>query len=158
MLDKITVLVQKDRDSRAIRSQIVESKGVACEEAIEAALRGVNEFGHWGKIIIKADGENAVKALEDEVLRRLDTGGFASQPDAHEHESNGSIENGVKIFKGLFRARLIALEKKIDAHIRIGHPVIAWLVEFVGDVLTKYMVGLDGKTAYEAIWEAARST
>ena len=111
------------------------------------ALRGINEFGHRGKLIIKADGENAVKALKDEVLRRLETGGFATRPIAHEHESNGSIENGVKIFKSLFRVRLIALEKKIDVHIPIDHPVTACLVEFVGDVLTKYMVGLDGKTA-----------
>ena len=37
--DKVTVLLQKDRDSRAIRALIVESKGVACEEAVEAALR-----------------------------------------------------------------------------------------------------------------------
>ena len=47
---------------------------------------------------------------------------------------------------------LIAREKKIDAHIPIEHPVIAWLVEFVGDVLTKYLVGLDGKTAYERLF------
>ena len=35
--DKITVLLQKDRDSRAIRTQVLESMGVACEEAVEAA-------------------------------------------------------------------------------------------------------------------------
>ena len=73
-------LLQKERDSKAIRSQIVESKGVKCEEEIEAALRGIREFGHHGKIALKADGENAVKALKGEVLRRLDGGGFSIQP------------------------------------------------------------------------------
>ena len=99
--DKITVLLQKDRDSRAM-TQVLESKGVACEEAVEAALRGINEFGHRGKIILKADGEPALKALREQVLRRMDGGGLAAQPVAHEHESNGSVENGVKMFKGLF--------------------------------------------------------
>ena len=150
--DKITVLFQKDRASKAIRSQIVESKGVKCEEAIEAALRGIREFGHHGKIALKADGENAVKALKGEVLRRLDGGGFSIQPPAHEHESNGGVENGVKIFKGLFRVRLLALERNIDAHITINHSILWWLVEFVGDLASKYLVGVDGKTVYERLF------
>ena len=110
--DKITVLVQKDRESRAIRSQVVGSKGVVKDEAIDAALRGVREFGHLGKVILKADGEPAIKALKEEVLRRLECGGFSTRPAAHEHESNGSIENGVKAFKGLFRVHLLAFERK----------------------------------------------
>ena len=150
--DKITVLFQKDRASKAIRSQIVESKGVKCEEAIEAALRGIREFGHHGKIALKADGENAVKALKGEVLRRLDGGGFSIQPPAHEHESNGGVENGVKIFKGLFRVRLLALERNIDAHIPIDHSILCWLVEFVGDLVSKYLIGVDGKTGCERLF------
>ena len=77
--DKITVLLQKDRDSRA---QVLESKGVACEEAVEAALRGINKFGHRGKIILKADGEPALKALREQILRRMNGGGLAAQPRA----------------------------------------------------------------------------
>jgi len=68
---------------------------------------------------------------------------------AYEHESNGSIENGVRAFKGLFRVHLLALDRKLGTQIPIDHPIVAWLVEFVGDVLTKYLVGLDGKTGYE---------
>ena len=150
--DKIIVLLQKDRDSRAIRTQVLESKGVACEEAVEAALREIDEFGHGGKIILKADGEPALKALREQVLRRMDGGGLAAQPVAHEHESYGSVENGVKIFKGLFRVHLIALEKKISSHIPIDHPILSWLVEFVGDILTKYLQGADGQTAYERLF------
>ena len=122
--DKVTVLLQKDRESRAIRSQVVESKGVTCEEAGAAALRGINEFGHRGKIIIKADGENTVKALQDEVLWRLDMGGFASQPVAREHESNGAVENGVKIF--------------IDAKAQLS--LLGTEMDFVKDVLNSEFV------------------
>ena len=45
-------------------------------------------------------------------------GGFSTQPVAYEHESNGSIENGVKAFKGLFRVHLLALDRKLGAQIR----------------------------------------
>ena len=64
---KITVFLQKDRDSKAIRSKTVVSKGVKCKEAIEASLRGIREFGHYGKIALRADGENEVKALKGEL-------------------------------------------------------------------------------------------
>ena len=33
-----------------------------------------------------------------------------------------------------------------------GHPVTAWLVEHVADVLTKHLVGSDGHTAYERLF------
>ena len=151
-LETRAVLLKKDRDSRAIRTQVLESKGVACEEAVEAALRVINEFGHRGKIILKADAEPACKALREQVLRRMDGGGLAAQPVAHEHKSNGSVENGVKIFQGLFRVHLIALEKEISSHIPIDHPILSWLVEFVGENLTKYLQGADGKTAYERLY------
>ena len=35
---------------------------------------------------------------------------------------------------------------------RCEHPVIAWLVEHVADVLTKYMVGRDGHSAFERLF------
>ena len=111
--DKIAVLLQEDRDSKAIRQQLVESKGLKREEAIEAALRSIRESGHRRKIALKAESENAVMALKGEVSRRLDGGGFPVHPAAHEHESNGGVENSVKIFNGLFRVHFLALEQKI---------------------------------------------
>ena len=40
-----------------MRAQAVEAKGVVVEEAVVAALREIHEFGHRGKIILKAGGE-----------------------------------------------------------------------------------------------------
>ena len=48
--DKIAVLLPKDCDSKAIPSQIVESKGVQCEEVIEAALRVSASSAITGKL------------------------------------------------------------------------------------------------------------
>ena len=72
---------------------------------------------------------------------------------AHEHESNGSVENGVNMFKGLFRVHLVSLEKKkISSHIPIDHPNLSWFVKFVGDILTKYLQGAGGKTTHEPLF------
>ncbi len=32
------------------------------------------------------------------------------------------------------------------------HPVMIWLVENVADVVTKYLQGADGRTAYERLF------
>ncbi len=47
---------------------------------------------------------------------------------------------------------LAALERKIGAKFPSGHPVLTWLVEHVTDIITKYMVGIDGKTGYERLF------
>ena len=83
-------------------------------------------------------------------------GGLAAQLFAHEHEPNEFVENGVKIFKGLFLFHLIAHVKKISSHIPIDHPILSWLVEFVGDILTKYLQGADGETAHERLFGLKR--
>ena len=37
------------------------------------------------------------------------------------------------------------------------HPVFPWLVEHAGDLLTKYSIGRDGRTAYERLKEKKAS-
>mgnify|MGYP000450192630 CR=1 FL=1 len=69
-----------------------------------------------------------------------------------ESASNGGIEGAVKIVKGLLRVHLAALERKIGAKFPSGHPVLTWLVEHVTDILSKYAVGVDGKTSYERLF------
>ena len=61
---------------------------------------------------------------------------------AHEHESNGGAGKRGQDLPKHFRVRLLALQRKIDARIPINHPSLSWLVEFVGDVASKYLVGV----------------
>ena len=69
-----------------------------------------------------------------------------------ESASNGGIAGGVRIFKGLLRVHLAALERRIGAKFPSNHLVLTWLVEHVGNVISKYMVGVDGKTSYERLF------
>ena len=49
------------------------------------------------------------------------------------------------------RAMLLALERRLDAKIPVTHKVVTWLVEHAADILNKFAVGIDGRTAYERI-------
>jgi hypothetical protein len=148
----MTVLILKDRESRAVRAWTMRNKGVCFEEAAFRAMEGIKAFGHTNKILVKVDNEPALKALRDEVIKLLEQQAIPVAPPAKESESNGAIENGVKLFKGLLRVHLQALERKIDGYIPSSHPVMAWLVEHVSDVITKYLQSSDGKTGYQRLF------
>ena len=42
-----------------------------------------------------------------------------------------------------------ALQNLLGVAFGAQHPVTAWLVEHAGDLISKYHVGVDGKTSYE---------
>ena len=147
-----TILILKDRESRAVRVWTMRFKGVCTDEAAMRAAEGIRALGHSGKIIIKVDNMPALKALRVEVIKKLEHGAIPSAPPVKESESNGAVENGVKLFKGVLRVHLMALERKIEGYIPSSHPIMAWLVEHVADVLTKYLQGSDGKTGYQRLF------
>lgn len=148
----VPILVMKHRQSRAIRCWVVPRKGALEIVAAEVAQRGIRDFGITGPVIIKSDGEGPILALRRRVQALHPGEALEQGPAAYEHESNGVIENGNKLGKGLLRVHLLSLERKLGGHITCTHPVFAWLTEFVGDAITKYLVGKDGKTPYERLY------
>ena len=153
-VDTTTLLVMKDRDSRAIRAWVVPVKGVGSDmrHAVSRAVEGVHELGHRGPVVLKTDNEAALLALREAIMAELHEGAIPVQPVPGESESNGVTESGVRLFKGLLRVHLAALERKAEVIFPSEHPVTAWLVEHVSDVLSKYLVGADGHTAYERLF------
>ena len=127
-------------------------KGVVEEEAAQRAIEGIRSFGYRQKILLKVDNERALKSLREAATTQLAGGGIPIEPLPGESASNGGVENGVKLFKGFLRVHLLALERKIAGHIPTSHPIMAWLVEFVADTLTKYLQGNDGRTGYQRLF------
>jgi hypothetical protein len=148
----LTLLVMRDRGSRALRLWVVPVKGPSLEDSVLRAAEGVLHLGYRGRVLIKCDNEPAMTAFRAALMTKLPDGAIPLAPAAGESESNGVVENAVKIAKGLMRVHLLALERKIAARFPSDHPVIAWLADFVGDSCTKYLQGSDGKTAYERLF------
>ena len=97
-----TVLVLKHRQSRAVRCWVVPRKGSAEAVAAELASEGLRGFGvtTGQPVTLKSDGEAAVRALRRRVAELWPGPALEQTPPAHEHESNGVVEAGVKIGKG----------------------------------------------------------
>ena len=147
-----TILVIKERRTRAIQVLMVSSKGIEDIGTVDRVVRAIRRMGLGAEMVVKVDNESPLKKLRELVLDRLPAGAPPQEPAAGESPSNGVIENGVKMAKGLLRVHLHALENKIDGHIPSNHPVMAWMSEFVGDAITKGLVGADGKSAYERLY------
>ena len=72
-------------------------------------------------------------------MRRMEVSAIPVESSPHESESNGSVDNGVKLFKGMLWVHMLALERKLKGNIPSQHPVMTWLVECVADIVTTYM-------------------
>jgi hypothetical protein len=150
--DLATLLVMRDRDTKAMRAWVLPHKGADLVETVDRAVAGVRELGYRGRVLIRCDGEHALTALRDAVVKGLPDGATPVVTPVGESQSNGGIEGAVRIVKGLLRVHLMALEAKIGARFPSGHAVLTWLVEHVTDVISKHMVGVDGKTGYERLF------
>ena len=148
--DTTTILVVKHRQSRAIRCWVVPRKGRWEELAAELATDGLRGFGlpESQKIVLKTDGEEAIVALRGRVAALWPAGAQVQTSPPHEHEANGVIESGVRLGKGLLRVHLLALEGRLRGRLPCSHPAFAWLVSHSSAVLTKNLVGKDGRTPY----------
>ena len=72
--DVVTVLVMRDRDSKALRGWVLERKGADMEENVERAVAGIRDLGYRGRVLIRTDGEPALVALSNAVIVHLPEG------------------------------------------------------------------------------------
>ena len=72
------------------------------------------------------------------------------RPD-QQAEALESAEKAVQEIAGQIRLLKLMLESKLQCKIPVGHPIIAWIIEFAPQALNYFSVGRDGKTAYERL-------
>ena len=65
-----------------------------------------------------------------------------------ESQSNGIAERAVQQVEDHLRTLKTAYEARLKARIPMNHPVMHWMVEHASHLLSKYMIGPDGRTGY----------
>ena len=66
-----------------------------------------------------------------------------------EHQSNGTIDVTVREIQKQARVMKSALEERMKCEVPSRHPILGFLVEHAGKLMSRYQVGRDGRTAYE---------
>ena len=106
---------------------------------------------------IRSDNEPAIVQLVAAAANLLKLEGVdvvceGSIP--YEPQFNGAAESAVRLMKGCLRTTQLGLERELQAHIPVGHPIVAWVVRHSAMLRNLFVVGDDGKTA----WQRARGT
>ena len=65
--------------------------------------------------------------------------------------SNGVVERGIQAVERMSRVLKLCLEDKWSAKIPDDHAIITWMVGHAGYLLSRFSVGVDGKTPYERL-------
>ena len=65
-----------------------------------------------------------------------------------DEESNGLIENAVMLLRGIIRTIKCHIERSTQEPLSDESPVLPWLVEHAGCILSRCQKGRDGKTPF----------
>ena len=111
----------KTRDRRCCLLMVLSRKDLTHQHGAEEMIKNILKLSYLA-VILKCDGESALKSIQEEVKRRR------IEPIIRESSPVGdSRANGVA-------------ERAVQA-----------LVEHAADLLSKYQVGDDGRTSYERL-------
>ena len=144
------ISVVRDRDTRTTMSFLVREKGAADPYVVNRVLAFIGEVGHsGGKLIIKCDHESPIKALFTKIAIGRKEQTILENSPVRSSGSDGVIERAIKEVEYQIRTMKSALDRRIGTDIGISAQVSPWLIEFASVLLNRYLVGKDGKTAYE---------
>ena len=102
------------------------------------------------RLVFKSDQERAILAHKQAVRGSMPTVEFVMEEcTVEEHQSNGTIEVTVREIQKQVRVVKSALEERMKCEVPSRHPILAFLVEHAGKLMSRYQVGRDGRTAYE---------
>ena len=151
----LKILVVRDLKSKATFAHAVPTKGVDEKRfAVDSIVDDVRYCG-YSRVILKSDNEPAIVALLGEALKGLRIEGLEQvaeeHPPPYDSQANGGIETGCRIVRGHLRTMQTCLESCISSKIPTTHPVMAWLVEHVANLLTWRVKGPDGCTPYHRL-------
>ena len=120
---------------------------------VKLAVEDIKWMGHT-KVIIKTDNERAIVSLKTRVARLLrEFAGFQNvqtkSPPEHDSQSNGGVEIGVRLVRGLFRSLKLCLEDRIGTYVPVTHALLPWLLEHTRTLLNALSKAPDGRTSWE---------
>ena len=104
-------------------------------------------------MIFKTDQEPAIVALRERIIESLGTKVevISEESPVDDHQGNGEIENAIKELEKQIRVLKDSVERKMQLVIKDDHPVMAWIPQHAGFLLSRFQVAADGKTAHERL-------
>ena len=92
----VNVLVTKDRKSTGVCADVVPRKGVGGGFAVKQLNRNLKKFGYHSNVIIRSDGEFAIKDLLDKLSGMRASETILEQAPKGDSKANGRAERAVQ--------------------------------------------------------------
>ena len=153
------VFVMADEATGNKFSRLVAQKGVGQHGQMDwLILESCMELKSWGHaggegghIVLKSDGEYPIVALR-EAISHHHGGQVVPEVSAKgESPSNGVIEQSVQIVQEFARVIKLSIESNVDITIGPDLEVYSWLIRWAGMLVSRFLMGPDGRTAYERL-------
>ena len=143
--ENLAILAVKDRRTRMVFSHVVPRKGVVHDHSATQLPSDLKLLG-YSEVILKCDGEPALKAVQEEVKRLLEATAICESSPVGDSRANGAVERTAQAVGEMIRVVRRGLEDRVGASLPGKHAVTSWLVEHVGDFIFRYQVRNDGRT------------
>ena len=145
------VLIAWDDGHRALWALPVDHKG-AEEYVVNWLVRKIDEAGYSGvPLTIKTDQEPAIIALKRAVAIRRQAETTPIESPVRESKSNGAVERAVRTWQAQFRTLRHQIEANLETKMEMSHPLIEWMTIWATDLILRYVMRENGRTAYESI-------
>ena len=148
--ETLAVQVARDRRTQMLFAHVVPRKGMIHEHGAVAMVKDIEKLG-YKEVILKCDGEPAMKSVQEEVKKRRIDATILENSVPGDSRSNGAAERAVKALGEQVRVLRAGLQGRLGLVMKSSHPVMTWLVQHAADCISKYQVSEDGKTAYERL-------
>ena len=146
----LPMLAVKSRGSRMTLAHVLERNGLV-DSTVRRLVADLDLFG-LRRLVFKSDQEPAILALKQAVRESMPTVEFVMEESlVEEHQSNGTIEVTVREVQKRIRVVKSALEERVKCEVLSRHPILAFPVEHVERLMSRYQVGRDGRTAYDCM-------
>ena len=102
--------------------------------------------------VLQTDQEPAITELFRAVAKaRGEERTVCEMAPRSDSKANGRAERAVQAVEEMCRVLLIDLENRCGVKLSVRSAFFPWLLEHACDVINKYLVQSDGRTAYEQI-------
>ena len=144
------VLVAYEHKTKSLWVLEVEHKGADTGVAADWLVEKLQIAGYGGvKVTLKSDNEASIIALKTAIAVRRKAETALIESPVRESQSNGHVERAVRTWRDQYRTMRHYVEHRMKRTVPNGSPLSTWLVSWAADVINKFRVQDNGRTAYE---------
>ena len=144
-------LVMYDDSKESFWAVGIDEKG-ATDSMVKFGVGIMEQPGYSGEqVTFKTDQEPSLIALKRSISASRVGETVPIESPVRSSKSNGRMEHSINIWQAQLRTIKHHVESRIGCKIKPGGVLFSWLIPFCADILNKFRVGADGRTAYERI-------